>query len=265
MSASERLVLIDGYAHIYRSFYAIRELTNAQGEPTNALFALARFLLRFEQEIPHRYGAVVMDKGPPRERLEILPEYKATRAPMPEALRSQLAPIRDWIHAAGWPIVEEEGREADDLIAALVEARAGCEVMIVSHDKDLSQLVQPGVVLLTPGKRGSFVRFDESAVQEKFGVPPQAIPDYLALTGDAVDNIPGVAGVGPKTAAALLQEHGNAERLFANLDALPQANLRRKLQDAQDLVRRNLKLVRLDSTPPCGWTGLDGIRRREPD
>ena len=112
MTNNGKIALLDGYAHIYRGFYAIRNLTNPRGEPINALYAIARLLLKLDHDLPHEYGAMVMDKGKPAKRLQLLPEYKATRPPMPPALRQQLPLIRDWVEAAGWSIIEEEGREA---------------------------------------------------------------------------------------------------------------------------------------------------------
>jgi len=259
------IVLVDGYAHIYRSFYAFSGLTNARGEPTNALFAMGRFMLKLDKDVPHEFGAVVMDKGKPARRLEMLPSYKATRAPMPDPLRDQIAPIREWIAACGWAILEQEGQEADDVIAAIVKAREGRQTVIVSHDKDLAQLVAPGVVLLTPGKKGESRRLDEPAVEAKFGVPPQAIVDYLAMVGDNVDNVPGIAGVGPKTAASLLVRFGSIDAMLANTDAIERESLREKVRNSAELLRRNRELVRLDEELPPEWTGLAGLRRREPD
>ncbi|MBT3377135.1 MAG: hypothetical protein HN742_41350 [Lentisphaerae bacterium] len=265
MENRNRLVLVDGYAHIYRSYYAIRELTNGRDEPVNALYGMARFLMKIDHTLPHDHGAVCMDKGRPKERLELLPSYKGTRPPMPDPLRAQLPLIRDWIVAAGWPIVEEEGREADDLIGAVAKVRDGKETYVVTHDKDLAQLVEQGVWLLLPGKKGESVRLDPSGVTEKFGVPPEAIPDYLALIGDSVDNIPGVSGVGPKTAVALLSQFGSIDAMLEQADAIERASLREKIRQSGDLLRRNMELVGLDLRLPEGWGGLETVRRREPD
>ena len=265
MTENNHLVLVDGYAQIYRSFYAMRELTNARGEPTNALFVMSRLMLKLDKQVPHEFGAVVMDKGKSTHRLALLPEYKATRPPMPDALRSQIPIIREWIDACGWIILEEEGQEADDIIAAVVKVREGRETEIITHDKDLGQLVQPGVSLLMPGKKGQSVRMDSAAVQEKFGVPPSALRDYLALVGDASDNIPGVAGVGPKTAVALLNQFDSIDGMLANPDAIEKKSLREKIRTSVDILHRNCKLVALDTKTPDGWQGIASLRRRDPD
>lgn len=265
MTNSNRVVLLDGYGVIYRSFYAVHGLTNARGEPTNALFALARFLLKFDADFPHQYGAFVLDKGRPAKRMVLLPTYKATRPPMPDDLRRQIAPIREWIEAAGWLILEEEGREADDLIAAVVEAREGREMLVVSQDKDLAQLVQPGVSLLAAGKKGEHQILGEREVGEKFGIPPAAVVDYLALVGDSADNVPGVQGVGPKTAAKLLEQFGSIRDMLANVQAIRNEKVREKIQAAGDVLARNRELVALDTALPVGWRGVDSLRRRAPD
>lgn len=265
MESRKRLVLVDGYAHIYRSFYAIRDLTNGRDEPVNALYGMARFLMKLDQSLPHDHGAVCMDKGKSTKRLEILPSYKGTRAPMPDPLRSQIPLIRDWIVASGWPIVEEEGREADDLIGAVTQAREGKETYVVTHDKDLAQLVGDGVWLVLPGKQGKSDHLGPEGVREKFGVPPEAVRDYLAMIGDDVDNIPGIPGVGPKTAVTLLTRFGSIDAMLEQVDAIERESLREKIRGAGDLLRRNMELVGLDCNPPEGWNGLETVRRRKPD
>ncbi|MCK5804993.1 MAG: hypothetical protein KAI66_19305 [Lentisphaeria bacterium] len=265
MKCEKRIVLVDGYALIYRSFYAIRGLTSPDGAPTNALYGVARYLMKLEDEFPHSHGSLVLDKGKATERIKLLPEYKATRPPTPDDLRSQVAPIREWAEAAGWPILVWEGHEADDLIAAVVAAREGLETLIFSGDKDFAQLVQSGVTLMLPGKKGMSNICDREAVVEKFGVPPEAIIDYLALVGDSVDNIKGVEGVGAKTAASLLQEFGTIDHLLVNLDRVSRVSLREKLSAAGELLALNRKLVALDTTLPPDWEGLQTIARREPD
>ncbi len=264
MTGENRIVLVDGYAQIYRSFYAIRGLANAEGEPTNALFGMARFILNLDEALPHAFGAVVLDKGKSAKRTAVLPEYKATRPPMPDDLRSQLPKIRRWIECCGWTLIEQDGVEADDLIAAIAGVREGRELAIVSSDKDLAQLIEPGVAVVQTGKKGTIIRLDRQGVIEKFGVPPEYVRDYLALTGDSVDNIKGVPGVGPKTAAALLNEIGDLDVILANPEAVPKQALREKLVASADLLRRNRELVALDTELPDSWSGMETIRRRRP-
>ncbi len=267
MPLSERIVLVDGYAQVYRAFHGIPGLAGPNGQPTNALYGVARLLLKLDEELPHAFGTVVFDRGRPARRMELLPEYKATRAPMPEELRAQLPSIRAWLDAAGWPVLEEEGREADDLIAAVVQVRGGRETAILSHDKDLAQLVTDagGVYLLKSGSKEGLETVGENAVQEKFGVPPRCLRDYLALLGDSSDNIPGVPGVGAKTAAALLTQFGSAAHILEHVEEVQNPRIRESLKNSAEILRRNLRLVELDLDLPPGWTGLEQIRRRAPD
>jgi DNA polymerase-1 len=260
----DTIILVDGYAHIYRTFYAIRELSNARGEPTNALYGMIRLLMKIDHEMPSSLGAVVFDKGKCAHRLAILPEYKATRPSMPDALRQQVPLIRDAVRWLGWPILEWEGREADDLIAGVVAHRAEHDVRILSGDKDLAQLVTPGVTLTTPGSKGSWQDFGPDEVVEKFGVPPAAIADYLALVGDSSDNIAGVPGVGAKTAAKLLAEYGDIDGILAHLDQIAAKRTRESLAASADLLRANHELTRLRTELPEEWSS-DRLARRSPD
>lgn len=263
--AESSLVLVDAYAQIYRCFFAIRDLTNSRGEPTNALFGVARFLLQLESNLPSRCGAFVFDKGKPQQRLTVLPAYKATRPPQPQEMRSQIPLIREWVEASGWAVLEEEGWEADDLIAAAVAHRGEHTTYIVSADKDLAQLVSAHVFLTVPRKKGILEVMGPDEVKTSYGVPPEAIADYLALLGDSSDNIPGVPGVGPKTAVNLLEQFGSVDALMADLDAVPQAGLREKLKDAREILDRNRQLVALKPDLPPSWPGLAALERKEPD
>lgn len=265
-SSDSRLVLVDGYAQIYRAFFAIPSLADSGGAPTNALYGVTRFLLGLDQAWPHRFAAFVLDKGAPRQRLDLLPEYKANRPPMPEAMRVQVEPIRAWVEACGYPVLEKPGFEADDLIAGIVSQNIAAQTLIVSHDKDLGQLVGcPGVVMLIPGKGGTFEVVDEAEVETKFGVPCRAVRDWLALVGDTADNIPGVPGVGAKTAASLLAKFGSVDKLLANLGEVSPERIRKAIGENQQRLRDNLKLVALIPELPDGWTGSGMIVRREPD
>jgi DNA polymerase I len=265
MSASARIVLVDGFGQIYRSYYAIRGLSAPGGQPTNALYGMVRFLLSLDAALPHDFGALVLDKGKPKQRLELLPEYKATRPPMPDELRCQIAPIRVWAQALGWPLLEAEGYEADDLIAAVVAACAGTEVAILSHDKDLGQLVRPGVSLLQSGPKGALVVLGHAEIADKFGVPPEQLRDYLALVGDSSDNIPGVPGVGAKTAAALLNRFTSIAGILQHLGEIERPAIREALAASVAILDRNRLLIALNETLPPTWQGLEGLRRSKPD
>lgn len=263
---SEPVLLIDSYAQIYRSFHAVQGLTSADGTPINAVFALARFLLKMEQDFPAKLGAFVFDKGKPPRRMEILPEYKANRPPMPEELRVQIPIIRELIEAFGWGSVESEGYEADDLLASIAEGLPEHNITIFSADKDIAQIIDDRVIMMVPGFTGGFRKRDTADVMERFGVRPDQIIAYLALLGDSADNIPGVEGVGPKTAAQLLSEYGSAEGIYASLDQIPKEKLRKKLEDSKEIFFKNIELIRLDKTPPEGivWNE-EMFRKQTPD
>jgi len=261
----KRMTLIDAYGQIYRSFFAVRGLTNKKGEPVNALYGIARFLLGLEENQPSEFGAVAFDKGKCRRRCELLPEYKAQRPPMPEDLRSQIAPIKNWLEAFGWPMLEQEGIEADDLIASVAALREDCRVDILSYDKDLMQLVNDQVHILQPDKNSAWVTLGQAEVEEKFGIRPEFIIDYLAMLGDSSDNIRGVEGVGAKTAAKLIQQFGPIENIFAHLEEAGSARLQENLQQSRELLLRNRELIRLDQDALPNWAGLQTIRRNKPD
>jgi DNA polymerase-1 len=265
MSDDHSIVLVDGYSQIYRSFYAIRGLTNSRGEASNALYGMARFMLMLNDGFDAAYGAVALDKGKPEHRLELIPEYKATRPPMPDDLRSQLPGIRRWIEACGWPILEQDGLEADDIIAGVVSVRDGRSVSILTHDKDLAQLVRDDVVMLAPGKKGEMARLDRQGVEDKFGVAPEQIVDYLSLLGDSVDNIQGVSGIGAKTAAKLLSEFGGIDEVLDELDSVKRDSVRRALRESAAILERNRDVVRLREELPEHWEGIESVRRRPAD
>ena len=231
--------------------------------PTNAVFAMTKLLLKLQQDYGDCDGAFVFDKGKCAARLELAPAYKANRPPMPEDLRAQMEPIRNMIRAFGWPIVESDGFEADDLIGAAATADKDREVLILSSDKDLSQLINDRVKMLVPDRdgKGLLIR-DIAATREKFGVPPEGIVDYLSLIGDSSDNIPGVEGVGPKTAAALITQFGSIESMMAAPEKIVKENLRNKILNAKETLSLNRKLILLNFAAP-----LEGasFTKAEPD
>ncbi|MGN6382270.1 MAG: 5'-3' exonuclease H3TH domain-containing protein, partial [Dyella sp.] len=208
-----KLILIDGSSYLYRAFHALPPLTNAQGEPTGALFGVVNMLRATLKEQP-TYMAFVSDASGPNFRNDMYADYKANRPPMPDDLRAQVQPMLDIVAALGFPILRVDGVEADDVIGtlALEAQRQGIEVEISTSDKDFAQLVRPGVTLVNT--MTSTVT-DRDGVIAKFGVPPEQIIDFLALTGDSIDNVPGVAKCGPKTAAKWLAEYGSLDGLIA--------------------------------------------------
>ena len=234
-----KLILIDGSSYLYRAFHALPPLTNTHGEPTGALFGVVN-MLRATLKARPDYVAFVSDAPGPTFRDALYDQYKANRPPMPDDLGAQVEPMLAIVSALGFPILRVEGVEADDVIGTLTEqAHAqGIEVEISTGDKDLAQLVRPGITLVNTMTNTTM---DDAGVMEKFGVRPDQIIDYLALVGDSVDNVPGVPKCGPKTAAKWLAEYGSLDGVIANADkiggkigeslraALPQLPLSREL------------------------------------
>jgi DNA polymerase-1 len=249
--ASERLYLIDGSALVYRSYYAFQRnpLITAKGEPTSVVFGFAAAILRLvNKENPTRM-AVLFDTGKPTFRKKIYADYKATRKPMPDDMREQLPRLDEMLATMKLPTASKVGFEADDLIATLCRqaTAAGWEVVIVSGDKDLMQLVGEQVKLLNLRKTADAGElFDREAVKKKMGVYPEQVHEFLALTGDNSDNIPGVPGVGPKTAVKLLEEYGSIENIFANVEKIKQNKLRENIAASDEKVALAKRLVALD-------------------
>ncbi|MBN1269257.1 MAG: flap endonuclease [Kiritimatiellae bacterium] len=260
----ENLLLVDGTAVAYRAFYAIGELATKDGRPTNALFGFVRMLGQLKEVWKPSHWAVAFDGGLPAERTAVLETYKAQRKPMPDALAAQLDAIDEYLVLAEIPWLLIQGQEADDILATMTRRglERGAEVMIATSDKDMYQLVGEQVSVIPPSKAGS--RMGPAEVREKTGVDPAQIPEWLALVGDSVDNIPGVPGVGPKTAAQLLNQWGSLDAVWANLPKVGTERLRAALEAHQDVVRRNLALVRLrgDMDFRLDW---DDLQVRPPD
>lgn len=225
MSDSRRkFLLIDGHSLLHRAFHALPPLTTSAGEPTHAVYGFARMVQRLIQDENPGYMAVAFDKGKPTVRLAAFEAYKADRPPMPEELRVQVAWARELVRALGIALYEVEGYEADDVIGTLAKAgeRRGLDVVIVTGDMDALQLVSERVqALITRRGIKELERFGPAEVRERFGVDPQRLPDLKGLTGDKSDNIPGVPGIGPKTAAQLLAEYGTLQRLLEHADQVP--------------------------------------------
>jgi DNA polymerase I len=247
-----KLLVIDGHAYAYRAFHAIRGLRSPSGGPTNAIYGFVKMLAKMRAIIEPTHLIVVWDGGLSAERMAMLPEYKAQRPEMPDDLKPQLDGMVDYLKAAGVASFCAEGVEADDYIACLARRAtgAGMGVVIASADKDFMQLVSARVGLLNPGDKSETIWTDEQ-VRAKAGVEPPQIVDWLSLMGDSVDNIPGVPGVGPKTAADLLRQFSSVENLFARLDEVKSEKLRASLRVAESAVRRNRELVRLRDDLLC--------------
>ncbi|HEY8023596.1 MAG TPA: DNA polymerase I [Burkholderiaceae bacterium] len=209
------LLLVDGSSYLYRAFHALPDLRNAQGAPTGAIYGMINMLRRLRADFPAAYMACVFDAKGKTFRDDLYPEYKAQRASMPEDLVKQIVPIHEAVRAMGWPILMVDGVEADDVIGTLaVQAAAeGMHTIVSTGDKDLAQLVNDQVTLINTM---SNEKLDNAGVATKFGVPPELIVDYLTLIGDTVDNVPGVAKVGPKTAVKWLTQYGNLDQVVAH-------------------------------------------------
>ena len=220
------------------------------GFPTNAIFGFIKTLKRMRERVQPSHIAVIWDGGLDEERTEVLEEYKADREPMPDDMEVQLDAIVEWLEAAGIYTWCEDGVEADDVIGTLAwEAEAaGQSVVVASADKDFFQLINRNIRLLNPNDKSDTL-WEAEQVIGKTGVTPTQIVDWLSLVGDAVDGIPGVPGVGPKTAAKLLNEYQTVENIYQNLDAIASEKLRGKIAAAEADVRRNQNLVRLKKMP----------------
>jgi DNA polymerase-1 len=252
MESKQHLYLVDGSAYIFRAYHRLPPLTNPHGVPVGAVYGYTTMLWKLADDLHKADGpthlAVILDASGKSFRNDIYPEYKANRPPPPEDLRPQFPLIRDATNAFSLPCIEEQGLEADDLIASY--ARAACErgwdVTIVSSDKDLMQLVGPcgagRIDMLDTMKQ---VRIGIPEVEEKFGVAPEKVGDVLALMGDAVDNVPGIRGIGPKTATKLIQEHGSLEAALAAAPEMKPSKLRDSLIEQAEMARLSRVLVAL--------------------
>lgn len=260
---SERLFLIDGSGYFYRAFYALRNMSRSDGFPTNAIFGFVKMLRKLMEEHRPERVAMVFDSKGPTFRHQMDPAYKANRKPMPDALRAQIPVIQAAVEAYNIPCFKVPGYEADDILGTLAVAgeQAGLEVVIVSGDKDLMQMVSPHICLLDPGK-DQWIRAPE--VEARWGVPPNKVTQILALSGDSSDNIPGVPKIGDKTAALLIQQFGDLETLLQHLDQVPQPSRRRNLTEHADKARLSLRLATIDRAVPMTYD-LDALRTQSPN
>jgi DNA polymerase-1 len=254
----KKLILIDALALLYRSFYGIRDLSTKSGLPTNAIYGFVRKINEIISKYEPSHFAVVFDGGSPVFRKELLPEYKSQRKPMPDALREQIEPLKNYLNAADIFHILIDNQEADDVMASLAIKGQECfdAVYIASGDKDMFQLINDKIKMLSLS--GTVEVTDAIGVKEKTGVVPEMIIDWLALVGDAADNIPGVPGVGAKTAARLLNEYESIRILYERYDDLSASKVKESLGECWDILERNIKLVSLDTAIECGceWDEL---------
>lgn len=264
--SKKRLIVIDGNSLLYRAFFAMRYLSTSDGIPTNALYGLTTMLLRVLEEKPD-YIAVAFDTPKPTFRHEEYDGYKAQRKPVPDELKAQGPIARELIRAFNVPVIEVPGYEADDIIGAVaVEARKkGLQTTIVTGDLDALQLVNEDVNVMTTVKGVSdTVVYDADAVRERYGIEPAQMADFKGLKGDPSDNIPGVPGIGDKTATGLLNQYGTIENLLDHLDDLPEGKVKKALQENSELARLSKRLATIVTQLP-EEIDLEQYRFREPD
>ena len=259
----EVVYLVDGSSYIHRAYHAIRNLSNSKGLPTNAIFGFSRMILKLMEEEKPVYMAVVLDAKGPTFRHTIYKDYKATRPPMPEDLQVQIPYIKEILEGLNVGVLEREGYEADDVIATLARmgGEKGFQIVVVTGDKDFRQILSPQVSLLDTMK-GSRLDFDSFI--EEYGVKPEQMIDVMGLAGDVSDNVPGVKGIGEKTALSLVREFGSLEGVFQHLDDVKKERLRETLQKGQEDALLSKKLVAIDLFVPLK-EGVDELKVGIPD
>ncbi|OJZ18069.1 MAG: DNA polymerase I [Thiobacillus sp. 65-29] len=257
--SAKTLLLVDGSSYLYRAFHALPDLRNAAGEPTNAMKGVLAMLRRLQKDYAADYIACVFDAKGKTFRDDLYPDYKAHRPPMPEDLAQQIAPLHDMIRADGWPLVIVEGVEADDVIGTLVRhaTARGVHSIVSTGDKDMAQLVDGHVTLVNTMSEETL---DTAGVAAKFGVPPARIVDYLTLVGDSVDNVPGVAKCGPKTAAKWLGEYGTLDTLLARADEV-KGVVGENLRSARDWLPQARVLVTIKTDVELPFDFDDLVRK----
>jgi DNA polymerase-1 len=248
-SAPEQLVLIDGSGYIFRAFHALPMMMSPEGVPVNAVFGFTKMLMKLMDDLQPSHVLVIFDAGRVTFRNDIYPEYKQNRTDPPDELVPQFSLVRDATEAMSLPVTELPGFEADDLIASYAKMahESGTECLIVSSDKDLMQLVRPGVTMLDPMKQR---RISDAEVVEKFGVLPNRVVDVQSLAGDSTDNVPGVPGIGIKTAAELINQFGDLDSLLAGAETIKQPKRRENLVNFAEQARISRELVRLKDDVP---------------
>ncbi len=265
------LILVDGSSYLYRAFFASQQadLRNSAGVPTGAIRVVTSMLKSLIKQYPESPIAVIFDAKGKTFRDEIYSDYKAQRPPMPDDLRSQVDPIHKIVKAMGMPLIIEDGVEADDVIGTLASQanEQGVDTIISTGDKDMAQLVDKHVMLINTM---TDTLMDVDGVREKFGIPPELIIDFLALMGDKVDNIPGVPGVGEKTALALLQGIGGIKDLYENLDKIADLGFRgsktmaKKLEENRDKAELSYLLATIKLDVELHET-ISDFKKPEPD
>ncbi len=259
----KKFYIIDGSSYMYRAFYAIRELSNAAGLPTNAVYGFTKMLLKIINEKQPDYLGIAFDAKGPTFRHEMYQEYKSHRPPMPDPLSQQVPYIHKMVEAFKIPLLIEAGLEADDLIGTLAQKgeAAGLEVVVVTGDKDMYQLITPDTTVYDSMKE---IIHTEESIQEKFGISPSQIVDMMGLMGDSSDNIPGVSGIGKKTAMQLIQTFGSIENLLNHIEDVKKPKLREKLASEGETARLSRELARIKIDCPIPFD-LKTYETQSPD
>ncbi|MDA8339408.1 MAG: hypothetical protein M0Z70_08930 [Nitrospiraceae bacterium] len=257
------LYLIDGNSYFYRAYHAIRGLTNSKGFPTNAIYGFTNMILKIIREKKPDAVAIAFDSPVPTERHRIYEEYKAQRPETPDDLVVQIPHIKEIIKAFNMPAFEMPGYEADDIICTIAKKAAsqGVSVFILSGDKDMMQVVGNGIKIYDPMKD---VIIDENYVMERFGLPPERITEAMALTGDAIDNIPGVKGIGEKTAKELLSKTGSLDELLNHPERIESERIRKMITDNIENIKLSKVLATIDTNIPIDMS-IQDMTIKEPD
>ncbi|MGI6680842.1 MAG: 5'-3' exonuclease [Bdellovibrionota bacterium] len=259
----DKIYIIDSSGYIFRAFYAITNLTTKSGFPTNALYGFLKMYIKLLKEADPKYIVSVFDTGEKNFRHALYPEYKANRAKCPDELSVQMPFFRDFVNALGIKVLEKVGFEADDIIATVSDKASSLNmsVEIVSADKDLMQLVGGNVSIFDTMKDK---HYDKEEVKAKFGIYPEKIRDYLALVGDSSDNVPGIKGLGPKTATLLLENYENIDKVYSSLSTIENdksirgaKSLVKNLLDNKETLLLSKKLVSLERNVPLNFDNKD--------
>ncbi len=258
-----KLVLVDGSNYLFRAFYAIRELSNSKGFPTNAIYGFTSMLMKLLRDQEPDYIAVAFDVKGPTFRHDAFEEYKATRRATPDTLIPQIPFVKEIVRGFSIPVLEQQGIEADDIIGTIArrQAEAGMAVVIVSGDKDMMQLVSPDILMVDTMKEKAY---DIAAVKERFGVGPEQVVEILGLMGDASDNIPGVPGIGPKGAQRLIEQFGSIDAILAHPEQIHNEKTRDAVRKYAEQARLSRELAQI-RTDAVFEFDLEDCRRREPD
>ncbi|MCL0047228.1 hypothetical protein M1M98_03080, partial [Thermodesulfovibrionales bacterium] len=257
------LYLIDGHSYFYRAYHAIKGLTNSKGLPTNAIYGFTNMILKIIKEKRPDAIAVAFDSPAPTERHKIYADYKIQRPKTPDDLVVQIPYIKEILKAFNIPAFEMIGVEADDIICTIAKkaASTGTSVFILSGDKDIMQIVKRGIKVYDPLKN---LIIDEDYVRERFGVPPECIPEFIALTGDSIDNIPGAKGIGEKTAKELLLKTGGLDELLSHPEKIENESLRKMIMDDMDNIKLSKVLATLDADLSIE-VNIQDLTVKEPD